>query len=102
MRLITVLLAGLLVLGAAPQAAAQIPTPVLKFDGAEYYQTGGKTWVRYKLRVVNWANYADALFDPAPNLPPLRFEPELIAGPGVGSSLKTTSPLRSFTAAPAT
>jgi hypothetical protein len=66
MRLIAVLLAGLLVLGGATQAAAQMPTPVLTFDGAEYYQAGGKTWVRYKLRVVNWAGYADALFDPAP------------------------------------
>lgn len=62
MRLITVILAGLLAAGAATQAAAQMPTPVLEFAGAEYYQAGGKTWVRYKLRVVNWAGYGAAVF----------------------------------------
>jgi len=73
MRLITVLLTGLLVLGGATQAAAQ--TPVLTFDGTEQYQAGGQQWVRYKLRVVNWASYADALFTPAPNLPPCGLNP---------------------------
>lgn len=70
MRLITVSLAGLLVLGAAAQAAAQMPTPVLQFDGAEQYEVGGKPWVRYKLSVVNRGSYSADLFTPAPYLPP--------------------------------
>lgn len=42
MRLITVSIAGLLALGAAAEAAAQLPAPVLQFDDTEQYEAGGK------------------------------------------------------------
>lgn len=66
MRLITVLLAGLLVPGAATLAATHMPAPVLQFDGTEQYEAWGKQWVKYKLSVVNRASYAADLFLPAP------------------------------------
>jgi hypothetical protein len=38
--------------------------------GVEFYQTGGKQWVRYKYDVLNKADYPAAMFAAAPALPP--------------------------------
>jgi tetratricopeptide (TPR) repeat protein len=70
MRLISVLLAGLLVLAAAARAAEQMPAPVLQFDGAAEVQAQGRAWVKYRLSVVNRSIFGAELFAPAPELPP--------------------------------
>jgi hypothetical protein len=46
------------------------PNPVLYLTTLEYYSTGGKDWVRYKYAVDNFTQYPDAMFAPAPSLPP--------------------------------
>lgn len=52
------------------QVEAQLPNPVLVFIGAEYYQTGGKSLIRYRYAVDNFAVYPKTLFAAAPTLPP--------------------------------
>ena len=69
MRVIAFVLSVLFVSLASPAFAA-MPKPVLHFDGTEQYQTGGKTLIRYKLSVTNYAAFDAALFAPSPNLPP--------------------------------
>ena len=69
MRVIAIVMSMLIMCLASPALAA-MPMPVLHFDGTEEYQTGGKTWIRYKLSVTNRADFDAALFTPAPNLPP--------------------------------
>jgi hypothetical protein len=54
----------------AASAGPGSPSPVLWFQGAEYYSTGGKNWVRYRYDVFNKDVYPAALFTPAPALPP--------------------------------
>jgi hypothetical protein len=49
---------------------ARRPNPVLVFMGQELYETGGKSFMRYKYAVENHEAYPDALFAPAPDLPP--------------------------------
>lgn len=46
------------------------PNPVLVFVGPEFYQTGGKSFIRYRYNVDNFSAYPNELFAPAPNLPP--------------------------------
>jgi hypothetical protein len=53
-----------------PNPALMLPNPVLYLTGTEAYTTGGKNWIRYKYDVFNKASYPDALFAPAPALPP--------------------------------
>ena len=47
-----------------------IPNPVLYLTGQEAYSTGGKSFVRYRYDVSNSSSYPDAMFAPAPTLPP--------------------------------
>src|SRR5262245_21578431 len=47
-----------------------LPNPILGFAGAQGYVANGQHWVRYNLRVVNFAAYPNSMFVPAPNLPP--------------------------------
>jgi len=47
-----------------------LPNPIVAFTGTENYQVGGQNMVRYKLAVKNHAAYPDAIFVPAPKLPP--------------------------------
>lgn len=47
-----------------------LPNPVLYLTGQEVYTTGGKTWIRYQYDVLNKDAYPDAMFAPAPGLPP--------------------------------
>ncbi|HEY0005240.1 MAG TPA: hypothetical protein VGB17_10570 [Pyrinomonadaceae bacterium] len=55
---------------AVPVRQSTLPVPVVVFTGAEYYSANGKQWVRYKYEVDNREAYPDALFAPAPALPP--------------------------------
>ncbi len=52
------------------QPTPVLPNPVLYLMGTEQYSTGGKNWIRYQYDVLNKADYPDALFAPAPALPP--------------------------------
>ena len=52
------------------QATRPLPNPILVFLGAEYYQVGGKSFVRYKYAIDNRETYPDAMFAAAPSLPP--------------------------------
>jgi hypothetical protein len=47
-----------------------LPNPVLYLTSTEYFSTGGKDFIRYKYDVLNKDSYPDALFAPAPALPP--------------------------------
>ena len=57
---------------AAPTASAPrvLPNPVLYLKLLEYYQAGGKDFVRYRFGVMNSADYPSDMFAAAPNLPP--------------------------------
>jgi hypothetical protein len=76
-RKAVVLSASLLVLMLAtetvlttPPPRPPLPNPVLFFVGAEHATIGGKQMIRYNYAVENFASYPDALFAPAPELPP--------------------------------
>jgi len=51
-------------------AADAVPTPVLAFLGTEEREAGGQARVMYQLSVENRLDFSDALFAPAPELPP--------------------------------
>ncbi|MCM3872009.1 MAG: hypothetical protein ND895_15095 [Pyrinomonadaceae bacterium] len=51
-------------------APAVPPNPMLVFMGQEFYETGGKSYTRYKYFVDNFQAYPSDLFAPAPKLPP--------------------------------
>jgi hypothetical protein len=57
-------------LSAAVTAQNMLPNPVLIMTGAEYYTTGGKAYTRYNYQVFNAEVYPNAIFAPAPALPP--------------------------------
>jgi hypothetical protein len=80
-KTITMLLASLMLIMLAsdgtshatsvtPNPSPIIPNPVLYLSGTESYSTGGRDWIRYRYDVLNKADYPDALFAPAPALPP--------------------------------
>ncbi len=57
----------------APSATRQgppLPNPVLFLTGYEFYEAGGKQFKRYQYAVENFAAYPNAMFAPAPDLPP--------------------------------
>ncbi len=72
--IITVLFATLFLVflahGSASTAPPVIPNPVLYMTGTEFYQAGGKQFIRYHYDVLNKADYPDAMFAAAPALPP--------------------------------
>jgi hypothetical protein len=47
-----------------------LPNPVLVFKGVESFTRDGKTFMRYRYDVDNFKVYPDAMFAPAPALPP--------------------------------
>jgi len=47
-----------------------LPNPVLYLMGTEFFQTGGKDFIRYKYDVLNKADFPAAMFAAAPALPP--------------------------------
>jgi len=51
-------------------AQAPLPNPVLAFRGVEFYESGGKSWTRYRYAIENAKDYPDELFAPSPSLPP--------------------------------
>ena len=51
----------------APRA---VPNPVLYLSQVEYFQSGGKNFVRYLYHVDNAAEYPADMFAAAPSLPP--------------------------------
>ena len=53
-----------------PNPALVLPNPVLYLIGTEPFSQGGKDYIRYKYDVDNRDAYPDALFAPAPELPP--------------------------------
>jgi hypothetical protein len=80
-RTITMLLASIMltviagnatsgVTAVTPKPALVLPNPVLYLTSTEYFSTGGKDFIRYKYDVLNKDSYPDALFAPAPALPP--------------------------------
>ena len=73
-RIVTVLLASLMLLGLAADSVATapppLPNPVLILTGQEYYTANGKQWIRYKYMVFNLDAYPNEMFAPAPELPP--------------------------------
>ena len=52
------------------QSERSLPNPVLHFVGQQNYSSGGKSLVRYRYGVSNSSAYPDAMFAPAPDLPP--------------------------------
>jgi hypothetical protein len=73
-RRAAVLVAGLALVCLATDrvstAPYALPNPVLVFTGQEFYQTGGKNFLRYNYVVDNSADYPADLFAAAPQLPP--------------------------------
>ena len=51
-------------------SAPPLPNPMLYLTSAEFFQQGGKNFIRYNYGVDNFAAYPDALFAAAPALPP--------------------------------
>ena len=51
-------------------SAPPLPNPVLYLTGTEYFQQGGKKFVRYHYDVFNKDAYPAAMFGAAPALPP--------------------------------
>ena len=51
-------------------SAPVLPNPVLYLLGLEYYNTGGKDFVRYRFDVANKDVYPNDLFAKSPDLPP--------------------------------
>jgi hypothetical protein len=51
-------------------ARRALPNPILYLSRLEYYQTGGKNFVRYRLAVDNSSVYPAEMFAAAPELPP--------------------------------
>jgi len=67
-----ILLAAMANSSSSPATAQQaLPNPILVYSGApEYVTTGGKSLIRYTYMVDNFSSYPDAMFAPAPGLPP--------------------------------
>jgi hypothetical protein len=47
-----------------------LPNPVLYLRDQQHYEANGKQWTRYMYAVDNYQAYPDAMFAPAPDLPP--------------------------------
>ena len=47
-----------------------LPNPVLSYLGSEEYTVRGNTFVRFNLKVENWQDYPNGLFEAAPHLAP--------------------------------
>lgn len=69
-QLLACLILVVLTTANASTPSPPLPNPVLFFVGQEFYQAGGKQWVRYRYQVDNFAAYPNELFAAAPALPP--------------------------------
>jgi hypothetical protein len=54
----------------ASNAQMPLPNPVLVLTGQEFFQTGGKSFIRYNYFVDNATAFPNTLFAASPNLPP--------------------------------
>ena len=63
---------GLAMLPAKTASSTQtaLPNPILVFTGPEFFETGGKSFIRYRYMIFNASAYPKELFAAAPNLPP--------------------------------
>lgn len=63
---------GLMLFAGGGGATAQrpLPNPVLVFTAPEFFQQGGKQWIRYHFNVDNFSVYPKEMFAAAPELPP--------------------------------
>ena len=63
---------GLAMLPAKTASSTQrsLPNPILVFLGPEHFETGGKSFIRYRYMIFNANAYPNELFAAAPNLPP--------------------------------
>lgn len=52
------------------QTTTSLASPSLMFLGPEFFQAGGKSWIRYKYAVINPEAFPESLFAAAPELPP--------------------------------
>jgi hypothetical protein len=68
--LLVPVLLGLLISTQRVASAPPLPNPVLYLMGTEGFEQGGKQFIRYRYDVDNKMSYPDALFAPAPALPP--------------------------------
>lgn len=72
--LVTVLSVALFLMllthSSALMAPPVLPNPVLYLTGQEFYQQGGKQYVRYHYDVLNKDSYPAEMFAASPNLPP--------------------------------
>jgi hypothetical protein len=74
-KTITMIFASLMLTMLASAKTSQPPTPILPnpvlyLTSTEFYSAGGKDFIRYNYDVLNKDAYPDALFAPAPALPP--------------------------------
>lgn len=73
-KTITMIFASLMLTMLASARTSQptpvLPNPVLYLTSTEFYSTGGKDFIRYNYDVLNKDAYPDAMFAPAPALPP--------------------------------
>ncbi len=53
-----------------PACFPELPKPELVFTGTTKYTVGLKKYIRYNLKVKNWADYPNQLFEAAPHLAP--------------------------------
>lgn len=49
---------------------APLPNPVLVYTAPEFFENGGKQWIRYRYNVENFSAYPKEMFAAAPELPP--------------------------------
>lgn len=56
--------------GGGTTAQQPLPNPVLVFTAPEFFQNGGKQWIRYRYNVENFNAYPKEMFAAAPELPP--------------------------------
>ena len=70
--ILLVVFLGLAMLPAKTASTTQgpLPNPMLVFLGPEYYETSGKSFIRYRYMIFNANAYPKELFAAAPNLPP--------------------------------
>ena len=74
-KAVTLLLASLLLTMMANSKTSHanppvLPNPILYLTSTEHYSTGGKNFIRYNYDVLNKDAYPNAMFAPAPALPP--------------------------------
>jgi len=68
--LLLVIIAGCFGISQRAASAPPLQNPVLYLTGTEFFQQGGKSFIRYKYDVLNKDQYPADFFAASPNLPP--------------------------------